>query len=106
MKDALKNAAASVEATSNVIQSPFLDMPATKEVMNQVQESTASKVPLEFTRENVDKVLEEVRPFLISDGGNVAVVRVDAVKMTVELALQGACGSCPSSTVIIDLYKQ
>ena len=54
---------------------------------------------LEFTKENVDKVLDEVRPYLISDGGNVAVVSVDDFTRSVSLVLQGACGSCPSSTV-------
>ncbi|CAM9833168.1 unnamed protein product, partial [Phaeothamnion confervicola] len=54
---------------------------------------------LEFTMENVDRVLDEVRPYLIADGGNCRVVGVDAEAMTVSLALQGACGSCPSSTM-------
>jgi hypothetical protein len=47
---------------------------------------------LALTRENVDKVLEEVRPYLISDGGNVAVDRVDEVTKNVYLVLEGACG--------------
>lgn len=41
----------------------------------------------EFTMENVDKVLDEVRPYLIADGGNVEVVGLkDGV---VSLRLQG-----------------
>lgn len=32
---------------------------------------------LELTPQNVDKVLDEVRPYLISDGGNIEVVRVE-----------------------------
>ena len=58
---------------------------------------------IEFTKENVDKVLDEVRPYLIADGGNVEVVSVDEFTRSVSLALQGACGSCPSSTVRIML---
>lgn len=54
---------------------------------------------LEFTFANVDKVLDEVRPYLQADGGNVAVVEVDKEKRSVKLLLEGACGSCPSSTV-------
>ncbi|XP_002968899.2 uncharacterized protein LOC9651475 [Selaginella moellendorffii] len=50
----------------------------------------------DFTAENVDKVLDEVRPYLVADGGNVAVVSV--ADGTVSLELQGACGTCPSST--------
>lgn len=53
-------------------------------------------VKLAFTRENVDKVLEEVRPYLISDGGNVAVDRVDEVTKNVYLVLEGACGKSVS----------
>lgn len=54
---------------------------------------------LELNKENVDKVLDEVRPYLMADGGNVEVVSVNAREGTIELFLQGACGSCPSSTV-------
>lgn len=56
---------------------------------------------LEFTFANVDKVLDEVRPYLQADGGNVAVVEVDKVTRGVKLLLEGACGSCPSSTVSV-----
>lgn len=42
---------------------------------------------LELTVENVDKVLENVRPYLIADGGNVDVVSVE--NGVVSLKLQG-----------------
>eukprot|EP01041_Mallomonas_annulata_P004423 gene4423-8807_t len=58
---------------------------------------------LEFNRENVDKVLDEVRPYLIADGGNVAVLEVDENTRDVKLLLQGACGSCPSSTTTMKM---
>eukprot|EP00191_Tetraselmis_sp_GSL018_P010034 CAMPEP_0177616742 /NCGR_PEP_ID=MMETSP0419_2-20121207/24373_1 /TAXON_ID=582737 /ORGANISM="Tetraselmis sp., Strain GSL018" /LENGTH=229 /DNA_ID=CAMNT_0019114931 /DNA_START=86 /DNA_END=776 /DNA_ORIENTATION=- len=51
---------------------------------------------LALTAENVDKVLEEVRPYLIADGGNVRVAGVSNGVVMVEL--QGACDSCPSAT--------
>uniref|UniRef100_A0A2N9IM44 NIF system FeS cluster assembly NifU C-terminal domain-containing protein n=1 Tax=Fagus sylvatica TaxID=28930 RepID=A0A2N9IM44_FAGSY len=55
----------------------------------------------ELTAQNVDLVLEDVRPYLIADGGNVDVVSVqDGV---VSLKLQGACGSCPSSTTTMTM---
>lgn len=41
----------------------------------------------ELTKENVDMVLEDVRPYLISDGGNVDVVSVE--DGVVSLQLQG-----------------
>jgi len=51
---------------------------------------------LELTWENVDKVLDEMRPFLIQDGGNVSIAEIDGP--VVRLQLEGACGTCPSST--------
>ena len=65
--------------------------------------AAATGSSLEFTRENVDKVLEEVRPYLVSDGGNVSVERVDEAKGDVYLKLEGACGSCASSTVTMKM---
>jgi len=58
---------------------------------------------LDLTIENVDKVLEEVRPFLIADGGNIKVVTVVKEIRQIQLSLQGACGSCPSSTVTMQM---
>ncbi|EFN56913.1 hypothetical protein CHLNCDRAFT_144603 [Chlorella variabilis] len=50
---------------------------------------------LELTEENVETVLDEVRPYLMADGGNVEFVEIDGP--VVYLRLAGACGSCPSS---------
>uniref|UniRef100_A0A0C9S6M7 TSA: Wollemia nobilis Ref_Wollemi_Transcript_10842_1163 transcribed RNA sequence n=1 Tax=Wollemia nobilis TaxID=56998 RepID=A0A0C9S6M7_9CONI len=50
---------------------------------------------LALTEENVDIVLDEVRPYLMADGGNVELYEIDGLIVT--LKLQGACGSCPSS---------
>ncbi|XP_062083992.1 nifU-like protein 1, chloroplastic [Humulus lupulus] len=55
----------------------------------------------ELTAQNVDLVLEDVRPYLISDGGNVDVVSVE--DGVVSLKLQGACESCPSSTTTMTM---
>ncbi|KAL6339644.1 hypothetical protein AAG906_034729 [Vitis piasezkii] len=55
----------------------------------------------ELTAKNVDLVLEDVRPYLISDGGNVDVVSVE--DGVISLKLQGACGSCPSSTTTMTM---
>ena len=54
-----------------------------------------------LTLENVEKVLDELRPFLMADGGNVEVVEIDGP--IVKVRLQGACGSCPSSTMTLKM---
>ncbi|MGK7912659.1 MAG: NifU family protein [Synechococcus sp.] len=56
---------------------------------------------LELTPENVEKVLDELRPYLIADGGNVELVELDGP--VVKLRLNGACGSCPSSTYTLKM---
>ncbi len=52
-----------------------------------------------LTPENVEQVLDEMRPYLMADGGNVELVEIDGP--IVKLRLQGACGSCPSSTMTL-----
>lgn len=43
-------------------------------------------------QQNIEKALDEIRPFLLNDGGNVALVAVrDTV---VEVKLLGACTHC------------
>lgn len=50
--------------------------------------------------EEVQKVLEMIRPALQSDGGDVEFVEMteDGV---VKVRLKGACGSCPMATVTL-----
>ncbi|KAK4476832.1 hypothetical protein RD792_015992, partial [Penstemon davidsonii] len=60
-----------------------------------------SALELPLTAENVESVLDEVRPYLIADGGNVALHEIDG--NIVKLKLQGACGSCPSSVTTMKL---
>ncbi len=48
---------------------------------------------------NVEQVLDDLRPFLLADGGNVELVEIDGP--VVKLRLQGACGSCPSSAMTL-----
>ncbi|WP_349262684.1 NifU family protein [Allocoleopsis sp.] len=52
-----------------------------------------------LTPENVETVLDDLRPYLMADGGNVELVELDGP--IVKLRLQGACGSCPSSTMTL-----
>jgi len=56
---------------------------------------------LELNPANVELVLDELRPYLMSDGGNVELVEIEGP--IVKLRLQGACGSCPSSSYTLKL---
>lgn len=44
------------------------------------------------TQENVEKALEEIRPFLASDGGNIKLLSIE--NNTVKVQLEGACIGC------------
>ncbi|MEZ4902884.1 MAG: NifU family protein [Spirosomataceae bacterium] len=46
----------------------------------------------------VEKALDNIRPYLEADGGNVVVKEITD-DMTVKLELIGACGSCPMSSM-------
>ncbi len=52
-------------------------------------------------QEKIQAVLEQVRPALQADGGDVELVNVkDGV---VSLKLKGACGHCPMSTMTLKM---
>mmetsp|Transcript_12486 Transcript_12486/g.23432 ORF Transcript_12486/g.23432 Transcript_12486/m.23432 type:complete len:433 (-) Transcript_12486:43-1341(-) len=89
------------KTSSPQVISPFQD----EEVSSTSSPSTTSSddEKLEFSPEAVDKVLDEIRPYLISDGGNVSVHSIDQKTKSVYLTLEGACGSCPSSTVTMQM---
>ena len=57
----------------------------------------------ELTEENVMSVLDEIRPYLVADGGDVKVANINMVTRDIELELMGACGNCPSSTVTMKM---
>ncbi|KAL6642333.1 hypothetical protein ACP70R_020514 [Stipagrostis hirtigluma subsp. patula] len=58
-------------------------------------------VQMPLTAANVEMVLDEVRPYLIADGGDAALHEIDG--NVVRLKLEGACGSCPSSMTTIKM---
>jgi Fe-S cluster biogenesis protein NfuA len=53
-------------------------------------------------KEEVLKVLEQVRPGLQADGGDVELVEVTEDGI-VKVRLKGACGSCPMSTMTLKM---
>ncbi|MCO7176044.1 NifU family protein [Sporolactobacillus kofuensis] len=47
----------------------------------------------------VEEVLEKLRPYLLRDGGDVELLNVE--DGIVRVRLLGACGNCPSSTLTL-----
>jgi len=64
-------------------------------------EVATAEDPRALTIPNVERVLDELRPYLMADGGNVEIVEIDGP--VVKVRLQGACGSCPSSTMTLKM---
>ena len=54
----------------------------------------------EATRQKVLNVLEQIRPYLQNDGGDIEFVEITD-DMRVNVRLTGACGSCPYSTMTL-----
>ena len=50
-------------------------------------------------REKVEAVLNQIRPSLMADGGNVELV--DASEGVVKVRLTGACGGCPMASMTL-----
>merc|ERR1740121_309436 len=67
------------------------------------QESSVGdkKGTLPLTWDNVEAVLDEVRPYLRSDGGDCKISDIDGP--IVQLELQGSCSSCSSSAVTLKM---
>lgn len=68
---------------------------------NESSPGLYSAKQFDLTVSNVDLVLDDVRPYLIADGGDVDVVSVE--NGVVSLRLKGACESCPSSTTTMSM---
>ena len=54
----------------------------------------------ELLEKRVMNILEQVRPYLQADGGDVSFVELTD-DMVVKVELTGACGSCPYSTMTL-----
>lgn len=52
-------------------------------------------------REKIEKALEQIRPALQADGGDVELV--DVKDGIVQVRLKGACGGCPMSSMTLSL---
>jgi Fe-S cluster biogenesis protein NfuA len=57
---------------------------------------------MEEIKERIRKSIEEVRPFLKADGGDISLVNITD-DYVVEVKLLGACGTCPFSLQTLKL---
>lgn len=88
----------SIESRRGVIVSPFDNTSdggdfesvlATATSTTSYSPLPADDEPLDLTWENVDLVLEEMRPYLLQDGGNVAISEIDGPIVRLELQVSG-----------------
>ncbi|RJQ34853.1 NifU family protein [Candidatus Parcubacteria bacterium] len=54
-----------------------------------------------MSRDKLDKILDEIRPALERDGGNLNLVKYDEKKGIVEVSFQGACAHCPLADITL-----
>ena len=52
-------------------------------------------------KEAVENIINEIRPILQSDGGDIELVSVDEKTGIVTVALRGHCGSCPHAQMTL-----
>lgn len=94
-----------MEPVLRAVESAVLDAPMSVVSPFETTEvgMAESAEALELTEENVDAVLNEVRPYLISDGGNISVLSVDSAERKIKVQLEGACGSCSSAATTMQM---
>jgi Fe-S cluster biogenesis protein NfuA len=51
---------------------------------------------MEELRSRVERALEKIRPYLVADGGDIAIVEITDDKI-LKVELKGACNGCPFS---------
>jgi len=51
---------------------------------------------MEAIKERVEKALEKIRPYLVADGGDIAMIDITD-DMVVRVEMKGACNGCPFS---------
>jgi len=53
-------------------------------------------------KDEVEKIINEIRPHLVADGGDIELIDVDK-EGTVKVKLKGACAGCPMSQMTLQL---
>jgi len=87
-----------VSKTVDEVISPF--DPRRSETISSTNDINSGK-PLQLTEDNVEIVLDELRPALKSDGGDVKLVKIEDDIVFLELC--GNCVSCASSSMTLSL---
>lgn len=54
-------------------------------------------------KERVEDTLEEIKPYLVNDGGGIELVEITEDSKVVKVKLTGACGCCPHSMYTLKL---
>ncbi len=57
-------------------------------------------------KEKVQAVIEEIRPMLQADGGDIELVDVEPEDGVVKVRLKGACGGCPMAQMTLQMGVQ
>jgi Fe-S cluster biogenesis protein NfuA len=70
-------------------------------LQTQPTEAVAVEQP-PIDKDKVQEVLNMLRPYLQADGGDVELIDVTS-EGVVQVRLQGACGTCPSSTYTLKM---
>jgi Fe-S cluster biogenesis protein NfuA len=52
-------------------------------------------------REEIERILGEIRPLLQGDGGDLELVEADEKTGVVKVRLQGACANCPMANLTL-----
>lgn len=57
-------------------------------------------------REQVEATMDEIRPGLQQDGGDIELIDVDENTGVVKVKLVGACAGCPMSQFTLQMYVE
>lgn len=57
-------------------------------------------------RKEVEKVIDEIRPILQADGGDVELIDVEEQTGIVRVRLTGACAGCPHSQMTVKMVVE
>ena len=85
------------QTQQTVTQSPFAASPTSPASPAASSPPRDGAPAVALTVASAEAALEEVRPYLLADGGDIRVVSADAETGVVQVALEGACGTCASA---------